>query len=88
MVVPWYDLGKPWLDHDYQSMVKPRYHDRFCRGTPILVNLDLSPEVFKWLSKSGSWINNHLLTYTLCRPMCLMVNARSDWKLVTFDLVI
>jgi len=43
---------------------EPWYHREFCHGTTILVNLDKAPEVDKWVSKSGSRINNHLLTYT------------------------
>jgi len=50
-------------------MYEPRLyhgtHGPFCRGTPILVNLDKSPEVDELLSKSGSRINNHLFTYAL-----------------------
>jgi len=32
----------------------------------VTVDLDKSPEVDKWLSKSGSRINNHLFTYMTC----------------------
>jgi len=40
-------------------MYEPWYHGRFCGETPILVNFDLSTEVDKWLSKSGSRIINN-----------------------------
>jgi len=48
-------------------MVELWYHGRFCRRTPVLVNLDKSPEVDKWLSKNGSRINNHFFAYA---PYC------------------
>jgi len=56
--------GKPSLDHGMDTVVEPWYHGRFYRKTPILVNLNTSPEVDEWLSKIGSKINNHLSTYT------------------------
>jgi len=35
----------------------------------LLVNLDKSPEVDEWYSKSGSVINNHLSIYIFARPI-------------------
>jgi len=48
-------------------MVLWSYYGRFCRGTPILVNLDNSPEVDKWLSKSGFRITNHIALFACDR---------------------
>jgi len=47
MVQPWYSCGS-------RIVVVRLYHGRFCRGTPILVNFDRSPEIDERLSKSGS----------------------------------
>jgi len=47
------------------TMTEPWYRGRFCRETPLPVTLDKSPKVDEWRSKSGSRINNHLLTYLL-----------------------
>jgi len=66
--LPWYDHGKPW---DLTTAWLP-WLNHFTTvdsvfETPIgglLVNLDKSPEVDKWRSKSGSRINNPLFTYT------------------------
>jgi len=55
-------LGIYWIGLDW--IVLLWYDGRFCCGTPILVNLDNSPEIDKWLIKSGSKINNHVFTYT------------------------
>jgi len=65
--------GEPWLDHGITTMVKPWYHGLFCRETPILVNLDKSPEIDKWLSKMGSRINYHLSTTLTSLPDHLMM---------------
>jgi len=66
IVEPWFIChGQPCMNHggimvepSYVpeprfTTVEPWYHGRFCCGTPILVNLDYSPEVDKWFSKSG-----------------------------------
>jgi len=64
----WYDHGEPWLIHGLTTMVEPWLnYARFCRGTPIPVNLDNSPEVDKWLSRNESRINNHLFRYNTKR---------------------
>jgi len=55
-----YDHGKPWLDQGMTTIVERWFRSRFCRGTPIL-NLDNSPEVDEWRSKSGSRISNHFV---------------------------
>jgi len=55
----------PWYDRD-GTVVEPGYdhgelcldRGRFCRGTPVLVNLDNLLVVVEWLSKSGSRVNN------------------------------
>jgi len=67
MVLPWLNQGSPmvvhygaWSYHGRTMVYLPLYHGRFCRGTPILVNVHKSPEVDEWLSKSESRINNHL----------------------------
>jgi len=52
-----YGDGEAWLDHGMTSMAEPWYHDQFCRRTSILVNLNNSPEVDKWLSKRGRRTN-------------------------------
>jgi len=62
----WYNNTEPWFQHSMTVVVEPRCHGRFCRGTSIVVNLDKSPEVRGWFSKSGSVVDNHLLTYTAC----------------------
>jgi len=55
--------GSPWSYHS-KPMVKLWYHDRFCHGTPILVNLHKSPKVDKRFSKSRSRIIIIFFTYT------------------------
>jgi len=62
-------LVHPWSKCDYhgQTIVYlPWYnHGGFCPGTPIdpPVNLDKSPEVDEWLSKSGPRINSRLFNH-------------------------
>jgi len=55
----WY-YGEPWLDHGMTTTVEPWYHGQFCRGTPIPVNSDRSPEVDQRLGKNGSRTNDRL----------------------------
>jgi len=98
MVQPWWSrhgrtmVHLPWFSNG-STMFQPwSYNGWFCNGAPILVNLDNSPEVDEWLSKSGSRINNHLFTdcrfrccYFLLSPSfcCFGLSSRCDWSLIS-----
>jgi len=58
------DNTHPRFDYHGSTTV---YDGRLYRATPILVNLDRSPEVDENLSKSRSRIHNHSFNYTPCR---------------------
>jgi len=66
-------------------MVETWHHDRLCRGTPILVNLDNSPEVDERFSKSGLIIS-YLTAHRMGGPKQQLCNTPpSDPAFSTYD---
>jgi len=82
----WTTVVEPWSNSASFTMVQGytvingTWLSHGCRGTPVLLNLDKSPEVDKWLSKSGSRINNHLF---ILHALCHCVGKHNGHKVWT-----